>query len=90
MASGTSAFSTMAPPASSLVWLPMKDRVAEVAITTAAGAADVFPGENVNVNHSSLARIALQASVLFCAVAMENMVGAGATVRKAGRARSAT
>ena len=30
MASGTSAFSTMAPPASSLVWLPMKDRVAEV------------------------------------------------------------
>ena len=94
MASGTSAFSTMAPPASSLVWAPMRDRVAEVrenmdktwnvqlsgnnlecsiiwknktwslwpkvAITTAAGAADVFPGENVNVNHSSLARIALQ------------------------------
>ena len=30
MASGTSAFSTMAPPASSLVWAPMKDRVVEV------------------------------------------------------------
>jgi hypothetical protein len=68
----------------------MSAQAAEVASTTAAGTVGVSPVENVAVIHNSPAMIALPASALFCAVAMENMAVAGVTVRKAGRAKSVT
>jgi hypothetical protein len=68
----------------------MSDQAAEVVSTTAAGTVGVSPVENVDVTLNSRATIALPASALFCAVAMENMAVAGVTVRKAGRAKSVT